>query len=121
MFDVEQRRRISAEELRDHLIGGQHFEARTEETGRDCTFEVLRTLMGDPLASTGGAANALGSLSRLGGALGSVGDLLDVARRSESPAERLGDREERPARSRNRRSRPDWAAETEDAPEGTGA
>ena len=75
MFDVAQRRRISVEELRDLLVGGENFEAETEETGRDCTVEVLRKVMGggalDPMSGQGGLPTpGLGALGMMTGLMG---------------------------------------------------
>jgi hypothetical protein len=118
MFDVEQRRRISAEELRDLLVGGENFEAETEETGRDCTVEVLRTVMGggtlDPLSGQSGLP-----IPNLG-ALGAVSDLMGLARRAGDRFDDRDDRWDRDPRRDDRRderrrprhrSRPslDWA------------
>ncbi|MBA3743508.1 hypothetical protein [Sporichthya sp.] len=66
MYDTAARRSISVEDLRDHLLDGGHFEAETE-TGRDCTYDVLRRVMGTPGldAFTGGGAGAAGPLSGL--------------------------------------------------------
>lgn len=108
MFDVEQRRRISVEELRDLLVGGENFEAETEESGRDCTVEVLRKVMGggalDPLSGQSGLP-----LPSLGG-LSVVSDLFGLAR---AAGDRIDDRDDEPAprRSRPRRSAADWADE----------
>ncbi|HUR48710.1 MAG TPA: hypothetical protein VMY88_04135 [Acidimicrobiales bacterium] len=108
MFDVEQRRRISVEELRDHLVGGGNFEAETEETGRDCTFEVLRKLMGggalDPMSAQGGLP-----LPGLG-SLGVLTDLMGLARTaSEKTDSRDRDSEPGPRRPRRRGRSADWA------------
>lgn len=111
MFDVEQRRRISVEELRDHLVGGGNFEAETEETGRDCTFEVLRTLMG------GGALDPMSGLAGQGGlplpglgSLSAITDLIGLARTAGDRVDALDrDDEPRPRRARNRGRSADWA------------
>jgi hypothetical protein len=108
MFDVAQRRRISVEELRDLVVGGENFEAETEESGRDCTVEVLRKVMGggalEPLSGQGGFP-----MPSLGG-LSMVADLLGLARVA---GDRIDDRDDEPAprRSRQRRSPAEWADE----------
>ena len=132
MFDVEQRRRITVEELRDLLVGGENFEAETEETGRDCTVEVLRKVMG------GGALDQLsgqGGLPMPGlGALSVVGDLMGLAKAagarvdSHDRDERWDDRREprrdalrEPTKDDRRRPRHrgrpsmDWAEGDEDS------
>lgn len=117
MFDVDQRRRISIEELRDHLVGGGNFEAETEETGRDCTMEVLRRVMGgdsmDPLSGQGvpvpglSPLGGLGGLGSLLGLAGVIGDRVDTLRRdNDNPPPR-------PQRPRARST--DWA---DPAPDG---
>jgi hypothetical protein len=108
MFDVEQRRRISVEELRDLLVVGENFEAETEESGRDCTVEVLRKVMGggalDPMSGqTGFPMPGLGALSVVNDLMGlakSVNDRSDFDR-----DDRWDDRRE-PRRDDRRRSRP---------------
>jgi hypothetical protein len=120
MFDVEQRHSISVEELRDRLVGGENFEAETEESGRDCTVEVLRRVMGggglDPLSGQGGlpisAAGGLGGLGALGGLLGLAqvfGDRVDGYDRDR----REPPRDERPRRVRPRTRPADWAEDRE--------
>lgn len=112
MFDVDQRRRISVEELRDHLVGGGNFEAETEETGRDCTMEVLRRVMGgslDPLSGPGVPGPGLSPLGGLGGLLGLagvIGDRVDTLRRED---------DDPPPRRPRARPRPtDWAGAAPD-------
>lgn len=122
MFDAEQRRRISVEELRDLLVGGENFEAETEETGRDCTMEVLRRLMGggalDPLSGHGGLP-----MPGLGG-LGNFADLIGLAK-SASDRINANDwddrRDDRPRRPRHRDRSADWAGKELPAPDGGSA
>jgi hypothetical protein len=125
MFDAEQRRRISVEELRDLLVGGENFEAETEETGRDCTMEVLRRLMGggalDPLSGQGGLP-----MPGLGG-LGNFADLIGLAKsasdriNSHDRDDRDDRRDERPRRSRHRGRSADWAGNELSPPDGGSA
>ncbi len=118
MFDVAQRRRISMEELRDHLLDGGLFEAETEESGRDCTHEVLRRLMGNPVDAGAGGMNPLGALGMFGGALGGLGEVAGLARLVGARSE-VWDREEPPARTRTRaRSRAAWDTEVEEPADG---
>ena len=76
LFDVSERRPITVAELREYLLDGGLFEARTKETGRDCTYEVLRKLVGsqlmggmlpglsgNPLAVAGGGGGKLDTLA----------------------------------------------------------
>lgn len=94
LFDVSERRRITAAELRDYVREGGLFEARREGSGTDCTYEVLQSVvasgmlanlvpgMGGPLAGLGGLSG-LSGFSGGGGplaALGGVGGLADLAR-----------------------------------------
>ena len=121
MFDVEQRRRISVEELRDLLIGGENFEAETEETGRDCTVEVLRKVMGggalDPMSGQAGlpmpGLGAFSVVSDLMGLAKTVNDRGDFDDRwDDKPRRDLGRDSVRDDRRRPRhRGRPsmDWA------------
>lgn len=119
MFDRDQRRVVSAEELRDRLIGGEYFLAETEETGRDCTYEVLSRLLGASAATTpgmpmGGAMSGLNAAS----SFGSLG-MLEMARmlrdRSDGDDDRNHDRVHR--RSARPRSRTEWASEVDEAAE----
>jgi hypothetical protein len=90
LFDVTERRRITAAELRDHLRDGGLFEARRQRSGTDCTYEVLQSVMGagmlqDLVPGTGaGPLSALGGLGGGGGgllgALGGAAGLADVVR-----------------------------------------
>ena len=122
MFDADQRRRISVEELRDLLIGGENFAAETEETGRDCTMDVLRRLMGggalDPLSGHGGLP-----MPGLGG-LGNFADLIGLAKSASDRVgandwdERRDDRrDDRPRRARHRGRSADWAGEDAAGPD----
>ncbi|MGH8905747.1 MAG: hypothetical protein ACRD0K_04365 [Egibacteraceae bacterium] len=41
LYDVEERRPVSTEELRDDVRSGRRFRAHRHDTGADCTYEVL--------------------------------------------------------------------------------
>ena len=116
MFDVEQRRRISVEELRDHLVGGGNFEAETEETGRDCTLEVLRSVMGAGSSDATAGAGALGLPGLPGvGALGASVELLGLARMVGDRIDGFDRDDDRTAtrRARRRGRSGDWAGASE--------
>ena len=102
MFDVEQRRRISVEELRNLLIGGENFEAETEETGRDCTVEVLQRVMSGAPSSMSGLGGlplptpgAFGAFTDLMGLVRAAGDRPEGAGRDERWEDRPGPRRRR--------------------------
>ena len=46
LYDATERRRITHTELRDYVRDGGLFEARRQEGGADCTYEVLQSVMG---------------------------------------------------------------------------
>jgi len=105
LYDVSERRRITTAELRDYVRDGGLFEARRQENGADCTYEVLQGVVGTGLLQNlvpgmgGGALPGLGGLSALagggGGALGALGGaagLADLARVLGDQAGRSGDR-----------------------------
>jgi hypothetical protein len=105
LFDATERRRITPAELRDYVRDGGLFEARRQENGADCTYEVLQGVVGTGLLQNlvpgmgGGALPGLGGLSALagggGGALGALGGaagLADLARVLGDQAGRSGDR-----------------------------
>ena len=83
LYDATERRRITAAELRDYVRDGGLFEARRQETGADCTYEVLQSVVGAGLLEQlapglgGGPLSGLGGLGALagggGGALGALG------------------------------------------------
>jgi hypothetical protein len=102
LFDATERRRITPAELRDYVRDGGLFEARRQENGADCTYEVLQGVVGTGLLQNlvpgmgGGALPGLGGLSALaggGGALGALGGggLADLARVLSEHAGRRGD------------------------------
>ena len=89
LYDATERRPISHTELRDYVRDGGLFEARRHETGSDCTYEVLQSVMGAGLLQNlvpglpGGGIPGLGGLSalaNLGGGGGGGGGLAEIAR-----------------------------------------
>src|SRR5882724_2636993 len=105
LYDATERRRITPAELRDYVRDGGLFEARRQENGADCTYEVLQGVVGTGLLQNlvpgmgGGALPGVGGLSALagggGGALGALGGaagLADLARVLGDQAGRSGDR-----------------------------
>ncbi len=122
LFDLSERRRISAAALADHVRDGGLFEARREESGTDCTYEILRDVMGtgmlegmvpglgghplSGLGPLGALAGGTGGLGRLGGAAGELARLARLAGADDRERERdWDDWEESPRRSRRRRDR----------------
>jgi hypothetical protein len=117
LYDVSERRRISPSELRDHVRDGGLFEARRQESGKDCTYEVLQEVIGCGLLQSfvpglGGGLPGLGGLAGLAGgggalgALGSVGGLADLVKALGDGANDRGWEgwDEAPRRSRRRPS-----------------
>ena len=91
LYDATERRRITHTELRDYVRDGGLFEARRQENGADCTYEVLQSVMGMSLMENlvpglgGGTLPGLGGLSALAGggplaALGGGGGIGGLAR-----------------------------------------
>ena len=128
LFDATERRRISHAELRDYVREGGLFEARRQETGADCTYEVLQSVMGQGLLENlvpglgGGSLPGLGGLSALAGggplgALGGGGGLSELARLVGDHVARSGDRNgddwEEPRRRSRHRSSGDWGRDDE--------
>jgi hypothetical protein len=123
LYDVTERRRITPAELREYVRDGGLFEARRQESGSDCTYEVLQSVIGAGLLENmvpglgGGSLPGLGGLGALsalagGGPLAGLaggGGLNDLAR---LVGDRLGrdddDWEEPRRRSRSRQSH-DWS------------
>jgi hypothetical protein len=100
LYDVTERRRITPAELRDYVREGGLFEARRQETGSDCTYEVLREVVGAGMLETlvpglgGGPLSALGGLGglgALGGGGGALGGLGQIARLLGDEGRRSGD------------------------------
>ena len=79
LFDVTERRRISQAELRDYVRDGGLFEARRHETGADCTYEVLQSVMGAVGIQNLVPGFGSGSLPGIG-AFPGIGGLADLAR-----------------------------------------
>jgi|SRR3989442_4749942 len=122
LYDATERRRITPAELRDYVRDGGLFEARRQENGADCTYEVLQGVLGVGLLQNlvpgmgAGPLSGLGGLSALAGggggalgALGGTGGLADLARVLGDQAGRSRDGdwedwEERPRRSHRRSS-----------------
>lgn len=81
LYDATERRRITPAELRDYVRDGGLFEARRQENGADCTYEVLQSVVGLGLMENlvpglgGGSLPGLGGLCALagGGPLGALG------------------------------------------------
>jgi hypothetical protein len=127
LYDATERRRITSAELRDYVRDGGLFEARRQENGADCTYEVLQSVVGVGVLENlvpglgGGSLPGLGGLGGLGalaggGPLGALtgggGGLGDLARLVSDQIARNGDRDhddwEAPRRRTHRRSSGDW-------------
>lgn len=104
LYDATERRRITPGELRDYVKDGGLFEARRQENGADCTYEVLQGVVGVGLLENlvpgmgGGPLSGLGGLAGLGSggggalsALGGAGGLAELARVIGDQAGRSGD------------------------------
>ena len=124
LYDLSERRRISHSELKDYVRDGGVFEARRQDSGGDCTYEVLQGLVGTGMLEnlvpglSGGPLSALGGLGALGGlsgGSGGLGQLGALARLvgEEAPHRDSGrgfdDWDEPPRRSRRRGSERDWS------------
>jgi hypothetical protein len=124
LYDATERRRITPAELREYVRDGGLFEARRQESGSDCTYEVLQSVLGAGLLQNlvpglgGGPLSGLGGLGALAGggggalgALGGAGGLADLARLLGDEAGRSRDRGwedwEEPPRRSSRRSADD--------------
>jgi hypothetical protein len=115
LYDATERRRITHAELRDYIRDGGLFEARRQENGADCTYEVLQSVVGVGVFENlvpglgGGALPGLGGFGGLG-ALAGGGPL---ARLVGEQIARNGDRDdgdwEAPRRRTHRRSSGDWS------------
>ncbi|MEW6471334.1 MAG: hypothetical protein AB1679_03600 [Actinomycetota bacterium] len=122
LYDVTEGRRISPGELRDYVRDGGLFEARRQENGADCTYEVLQGVLGVGLLENmlpgmgGGSLPGLGGLGSLAGggplaALGGGGALSDLARLVSERVARSADSDddwEVPRRRSHRRPSADW-------------
>jgi hypothetical protein len=121
LFDVTERRPITQAELREYVRDGGLFEARMKESGADCTYEVLQSVMGLGMLQNlipglgGGGIPGLGGLSALGNMGNGAGGLAEIARALGDAAGR-GDRGwedwDEPSRRSQRRSEDrdtDWA------------
>jgi len=85
LYDATERRRMTTGELRDYVRDGGLFEARRQDTGADCTYEVLQDVLGISLLQSlvpgtgGGGIPGLGALAGGGGALGALGGAAGIA------------------------------------------
>ena len=88
LYDASERRRITQAELRDYVRDGGLFEARRHESGADCSFEVLQTVMGVSFLQNlvpglgGGGLPGLSSLANTGGGLADIARALGGGDRS---------------------------------------
>lgn len=94
LFDVDERRRIELDELRDDVRAGRFFRAARHSSGEDCTQEVLAQVLASGVPKPQGALAGLGPLvsSLLGGALAGPDRLFDEADRSRRGQGRRPDR-----------------------------
>ena len=124
LYDATERRRITHTELRDYVRDGGLFEARRQENGSDCTYEVLQGVVGTGLMENlvpglgGGSLPGLGGLSALAGggplgALGGGGGLGDLARllgdQVARSGEHNGDDWDEPRRRSHSRQSGEWS------------
>ena len=123
LFDATDRRSITQAELREYVRDGGLFEARKKESGADCTYEVLQSVMGVgmlqnliPGLGGGGGIPGLGRLSALGNLAHGGGGLAEIARALGDSVNRSGDRGwedwDEPSHRSNRRPEDrnaDWA------------
>jgi hypothetical protein len=116
LFDLTLRRPISLDELREYVRDGGLFEARTRESGRDCTLEVLQRIVGDGLLANmvpGLSGNPLAALAG-GGRMEAFNGLMRLLG-PNAPGPSGWDREswEGPARERRRPPEPlGWDEDT---------
>ncbi len=123
LFDATERRRITRAELRDYLRDGGLFEARRQENGADCTYEVLQSVVGMEFLQNLVPGLGSGSLAGLGGlgaltggggplaGLGGAGGLRDLARllgQEDRDGDRWDDWDEPSRRSPRRSEDPGW-------------
>jgi hypothetical protein len=118
LYDLTERRRITLSELKDYVKDGGLFEARRQDSGADCTYDVLQSLVGTGLVETcvpgvgSGPLSGLGGLGALGGLAGGsggLGQLGALARLLGQEAPQADDWDEPPRRSRRRGSERDWS------------
>ena len=123
LYDVDEDRRITREELRDFLADGGFFEVRRQSTGGDCTFEVVQQIVAashrENLASMPTAGPAWpGGAPGAAGMAGSLGALTELLSGMDSVGDR-GSRQDRAdgeRQSRRRLLRPEWGQWESDAP-----
>ena len=121
LYDATERRPITHSELREYVRDGGLFEARKKESGADCTYEVLQSVMGVGMLQNlvpglgGGGLPGLGGLSALGNLGNGSGGLAEIARVLGDAAGRSGDRgwedwDDPPRRTRGPEDRDrDWS------------
>lgn len=114
LYDVTERRRITPGELRDYVRDGGLFEARRQENGADCTYEVLQSVLGVGLLENlvpglgGGSLPGLGGLSGLAGG-GGLGDLARlIGDQLARGGDRNGDDWDEPRRRSHSRPSGEW-------------
>jgi hypothetical protein len=126
LYDLSERRRISHSELKDYVRDGGLFEARRQDTGADCTYEVLQGMVGTGVMENlvpglgGGPLSGLGGLGPMGaltGGSGGLGQLGALARLVGQEGRGFDDWDEPPRRSRRRGSERDWSGWDEAPPE----
>lgn len=115
LYDLSERRRISQSELKDYVRDGGLFEARRQDSGADCTYEVLQGMVGTGLVEnlvpglSKGPLSGLGGLGALsGGGLGQLGALARLLGEEAPYAGGFDDQDEPRRRSRRRESGQDW-------------
>lgn len=122
LFDATERRRITPTELKDYVRDGGLFEARRQENGADCTYEVLQSVMGLGLMENlvpglgGRSLPGLGGLGALAGGgplagLSGGGGLGDLARLVGDHVARNDDDWDEPRRRSRSRPSADWAGD----------
>jgi hypothetical protein len=79
LSDVDERRRIGLDELRDDIRAGRYFRAVRHSSGEDCTQEVLAQVLASSVLKPQFGAGGLGSVvsSLLGGALSGSSRVFD--------------------------------------------
>jgi hypothetical protein len=73
LYDADEQRPITLEELADHMRAGGHFQARRRETGTDCTPQLMMEVYRANIADMILPGNPFGGMGGLGGLGGLVG------------------------------------------------